>query len=78
MFTTRYLVLQTATDEPLFVQVYVFSEYAVHKYSVEHEERNVWKVYLEKDDFPAALRYCSNDEAKLDQVQKNTFLFIPL
>ena len=49
-------------------KVYVFSEYAVHKYSVEHEERNVWKVYLEKSDFPAALRYCSNDEAKLDQV----------
>jgi hypothetical protein len=49
--------------------VYVFSEYAVHKYSVEHEERNVWKVYLEKKDFAAALRYCSNDESKLDQVR---------
>jgi len=68
MCTVRYLALPKATDEPLFVQVYVFSEYAVHKYSVEHEERNVWKVYLEKGDFPAALRYCSNDEAKLDQV----------
>ena len=40
----------------------------MHKYSVEHEERNVWKVYLEKKDFAAAIRYCSNDESKLDQV----------
>lgn len=32
------------------------------------EERNVWRIYLEKGDFDRAQRYCLGDESKLDEV----------
>lgn len=63
--TTLYLYFRTFSSLGL---IYVFSEYAIHKYSIDHEERNVWKVYLEKGDFISAMRYSGKDEGKLDQV----------
>ena len=37
-------------------------------YIPDHEDKHIWKVFLEKSDFEKALKYCQNDELKKDQV----------
>jgi hypothetical protein len=48
--------------------IYVYSDYTVHKYNLDHEDKQIWRVYLEKSDFSQALKYCHNDDLKTDQV----------
>lgn len=36
--------------------IYTFCDYAIYQYSTEREERNVWKIYLDKREFGAAAR----------------------
>ena len=35
---------------------------------LDHEDKHIWKVFLEKGDFEMALKYCQNDDLKKDQV----------
>lgn len=56
-------------------KIYAFSEYDVFEYAVDREERNVWRDYLHKAQtnpafYQLALKYCANDEDKMDEVQK--------
>jgi len=48
--------------------IYAYSDYSIYEYTVEKEERNVWKDYLLKQDFVTAAKFCLGDEDKLDEV----------
>ena len=48
--------------------IYIHSEYSIFKYNLEHEEKNIWKVFLEKKNFEKALEFCFGDQVKMNQV----------
>ena len=62
------MVIKGIERDPMTGTVYVFSDYAIHKYNLDHEDKHIWKVFLEKSDFENALKYCAHDEVKKDQV----------
>ena len=39
---------------------WVWSEYAVYKYSVVNEARHVWKIYLDQGQYNLAMRHCGD------------------
>ena len=47
---------------------FAFSDYEVRKFKLDREDRNVWKIFMEKGDFDAALSYSSDDPDKLNEV----------
>ena len=55
--------------DPIRGVYYAYTDYAIHRFQVDREERNVWRIYLEKGDFDRALQFCSGDDQKLDEVQ---------
>ena len=40
----------------------------MYLFSIHREERNVWRIYLDRGDFDLAQRYSLGDEYKLDEV----------
>ena len=55
-------------------KIYAFCEYDVLEYAVDREERNVWRDYLHKAQtnpayYDLALKYCAEDEDKMDEVK---------
>ena len=40
----------------------------MYLFSIHREERNVWRIYLDRGDFDLAQRYSLGDECKLDEV----------
>jgi hypothetical protein len=55
--------------DPISGSYFAYTDYAIHKFRVEGEERNVWRIYLEKEDFDRAAQFCSGNEKKLDEVR---------
>ena len=49
--------------------LYAYTDYAIYQYTVEREERHVWKIFLQKGDIESAEKYCLGDDSKLDQVR---------
>ena len=47
---------------------YFFVKFIFTKLIPDHEDKHIWKVFLEKGDFEMALKYCQNDDLKKDQV----------
>ncbi|GFG37001.1 hypothetical protein Cfor_07076 [Coptotermes formosanus] len=60
--------LVNITQDPIKGTIWAFTEKAVFRYKVIHEERNVWQVYVEKGEFELAKRYCKDNPAHIDQV----------
>lgn len=54
--------------DPVFGSFYVYCEYGIYKFKVEREERNIWQIYLEKNEFDLAQQFCLGDELKLEVV----------
>ena len=61
-------VIKGIARDPVTGTIYVYSEYSVHKYNLDHEDKHIWKVFLEKSQFEKALKYCYDDETKMDAV----------
>ena len=61
-------VIKGIARDPVSGTIYVFAEYSVHKYNIDHEEKHIWKVFLERGDYEKALKYCRDDE-QMDQVR---------
>ena len=61
-------VVKGITRDALTGTIYVYSDYSVHKYNLDREDKHIWKVFLEKSDFEKALKYCQDDETKMDVV----------
>jgi hypothetical protein len=48
---------------------WIFTSLAMYELTINNEERDVWKLYLEKKRYNLALRYCK-DPAQKDKVYK--------
>ena len=46
---------------------WIYTTFSIYELSVENEERDVWKLYLEKSQYDMALQYCK-DPAQKDKV----------
>ena len=44
-------IIRGIARDPITGTIYVFSDYSVHKYNLDHEDKHIWKVFLEKGDF---------------------------
>ncbi|XP_014476276.1 PREDICTED: vacuolar protein sorting-associated protein 18 homolog isoform X2 [Dinoponera quadriceps] len=56
------------TKDPATRSIWAYSERAVFKYRVTKEDRNVWQVYVDKNEFELAKQYCKDNPAHVDQV----------
>ena len=61
--------LKGITRDVVSGALYAFTDYAIYQYTVEREERHVWKIFLQKGDIESAEKYCLGDESKLDEVR---------
>ncbi|XP_043488268.1 vacuolar protein sorting-associated protein 18 homolog isoform X2 [Polistes fuscatus] len=60
--------LLNIVKDPVNRSIWAYSERAVFKYKVTKEDRNVWQVYLDKEEFELAKQYCKDNPAYIDQV----------
>ena len=44
-------IIRGIARDPITGTIYVFSDYSVHKYNLDHEDKHIWKVFLEKGNF---------------------------
>ncbi|XP_076366787.1 vacuolar protein sorting-associated protein 18 dor isoform X3 [Tachypleus tridentatus] len=68
VFTEMYGSMVGITKDPMKDTIWAFSEMAVYRYRITKEERYVWEVYLDKEEYELAKHYCKNDPQKLDKV----------
>lgn len=67
-FTEQYgrlldLVKDTANDT-----IYAYTSKSIFRYKVHNEQRNVWRMYLDKNEFELAQKYSQDNPAHLDIV----------
>lgn len=55
--------------DPITGTIWTCSEYALYRYTINREERNVWHVYLLQGEYDLAKQYCMGDSANLDIVK---------
>ena len=67
-FTETYGKLVGIAKDPIKGTVWVFTQLAVYRYKIVGEDRNIWKIYLAKQDFEAAKRLAKSDPIKTDHV----------
>ena len=53
--------------DPIRATVWVYTEYAVYRYKITEEDRNIWEIYLNKKDFNQARFYAGDDVIKQDR-----------
>ncbi|KAK0168771.1 hypothetical protein PV327_002541 [Microctonus hyperodae] len=54
--------------DPMSGAIWAHTERALFKYKVTREERNVWQIYMDKNEFGLAKQYCKDNPAHIDQV----------
>ncbi|XP_061377233.1 vacuolar protein sorting-associated protein 18 homolog [Danaus plexippus] len=58
--------LKNIVKDPIGKTIWTVTDKAVFRYKVEREERNVWRIYSDKEQFDLAKRYCQNNPAYID------------
>ncbi|XP_031550189.1 vacuolar protein sorting-associated protein 18 homolog [Actinia tenebrosa] len=64
----RYGVMRGMSIDMAKKTVWIYSDTAIFQYHVTRESRDVWKMYLKKEDFERAKLYCRDNPANLDKV----------
>lgn len=67
-FTEQHGKLQDLVKDPLTGAVYLYSTRGIYLYKITNEHRNVWRLYLEKNEFDLALSHCRDNQADRDIV----------
>lgn len=67
-FTETYGRLVGIAKDAVKGTVWVFTELAVYRYKIVNEDRNIWQIYLSKQDFNLAKHFAKNDPIKVDKV----------
>lgn len=67
-FTETYGKLVGIAKDPIKGTIWVFTQLAIYRYKVVAEDRNIWQIYLNKQDFEAAKRLTKGDPIKTDRV----------
>ncbi|CAK1547432.1 unnamed protein product [Leptosia nina] len=58
--------LKNIVKDPARNTIWAVTDKAVFRYKVNKEERNVWRIYSEKEQFDLAKLYCQNNPAYID------------
>ncbi|CAH2232004.1 jg4063 [Pararge aegeria aegeria] len=58
--------LKNIVQDPLRRTIWAVTDKAVFRYKVKREERNVWRIYSDKEQFDLAKLYCQNNPAFID------------
>ncbi|XP_026470217.1 vacuolar protein sorting-associated protein 18 homolog [Ctenocephalides felis] len=61
-------VVNIARD-PAKGTIWLFTDKYVFRYKVTREERDVWKIYADKNEFALAKKYCNNNPLFYDKIQ---------
>ncbi|KAK3737231.1 hypothetical protein QZH41_010859 [Actinostola sp. cb2023] len=64
----RYGVMRGMSIDMAKKTVWSYSDTAIFQYHVTRESRDVWKMYLKKEDFERAKLYCKDNPVNLDRV----------
>ena len=64
----RYGKLVGMCKDPLRGSIWAFTSHAVFKYKIIRESRDVWQMYLDKEQFDLAKLYCRDNPAHMDKV----------
>ncbi|XP_037937988.1 vacuolar protein sorting-associated protein 18 homolog [Teleopsis dalmanni] len=54
--------------DPFSGTLYVYTDKAVYDFRITDEERNIWKIYLDKENYEMAERYAADNSDNLDIV----------
>lgn len=55
-------------QDPVEGLLWSFTEDFVFKYVIRDESRNIWKIYLEKQEFSKAEEYSNRDPEKMQEI----------
>ncbi|XP_023944562.2 vacuolar protein sorting-associated protein 18 homolog isoform X2 [Bicyclus anynana] len=58
--------LKNIVQDPLRRTIWAVTDKAVFRYKVKREERDVWRIYSDKEQFDLAKLYCQNNPAYID------------
>lgn len=67
-FTEQYGKLGDIITDVRANTIYVYSSKSIFQYKITNEHRNVWRMYLDKNEFELARKYCGDNPAHLDIV----------
>lgn len=67
-FTEQYGKLGDIVMDIRTNTIYVYSSKSIFQYKITNEYRNVWRMYLDKNEFDLARKYCGDNPAHLDIV----------
>lgn len=67
-FTEQYGKLVEITKDNTTDTIFVFSSKSIFRYKVTNERRNVWRMYLDKNEFDLAKTYSRDNPAHMDIV----------
>ncbi|KAK6183831.1 hypothetical protein SNE40_002395 [Patella caerulea] len=73
----RFGKLLGICKDPIRGTVWTYTTNSVFKYRIVHEDRDVWQMYLDMEDFETAKDYCRDNPSQLDKVltKQAQFLF---
>ncbi|KAK3096988.1 hypothetical protein FSP39_005437 [Pinctada imbricata] len=77
IYAERFGKLIGLCKDPIRGSIWAFTSQNVFKYKVTREDRDVWQMYLDRDEFELAKDYCKGNAAQLDRVltKQAEFLF---
>nr|QHN70697.1 deep orange [Limenitis arthemis astyanax] len=58
--------LKNIVKDPVRKTIFAVTDNSVFRYKVNREERNVWRIYSDKEQFDLAKQYCHNNPAYID------------
>lgn len=67
-YAEQYGKLMSIVKDPKSGNVYTFSNKTIFRYKINNEKRNVWQMYLEKNEFELAKKYSRDNPAHHDIV----------
>lgn len=67
-FTEDYGKLLNIVKDTRSDAIYAYSSRCIFRYKITNEQRNVWRMYADKNEFEMAKNYCQDNVANLDMV----------
>ncbi|GFT12641.1 vacuolar protein sorting-associated protein 18 homolog [Trichonephila clavipes] len=67
-FSETYGSLKGLIKDPEKGTIWAYSDMAIYRYRITGEDRYIWEVYLDKNEYSLARKYCKNDPVKIDKV----------
>lgn len=67
-FSEAHGKLKNIIKDPKRRTIWAVTDKAVYRYKVVREERNLWQIYSDKQEFKLAKEYCQNNPAFIDMI----------